>query len=96
MTQRNRKGRKPKPGRLPAITGKQLIRLVELEGRLDRLRENSHGVIFGGEGDDGKYMFTTIPNENVPLGKGLRSAILKQMGLNLDDLRDLIEKHGLR
>ncbi len=96
MAQRRRRGRSPRPGRLPTITGKQLIRLVEREGRFDRLRENSHGVIFGGEGDDGRYIFTTIPNENVPLGKGLRGAILKQMGLDLDGLRDLIEKHGLR
>lgn len=96
MAQRRRKRRRPRPGRLPTITGKHLIRLVEREGHLDRLRENSHGVIFGGEGVDGRYMFTTIPNENVPLRKGLRGAILKQMGLDLDDLRDLIEKHGLR
>lgn len=76
---------------LPAISGKQLIKLFDRAGR-PRLREAPHGVVFGWHDANGTYRFTTIPNKSKPLPPGTLSGILRQSGLGRSGLLKLLAK----
>ena len=81
--------------RVPAITGKQLIRLLHSDGWLGG-RYSRHGRTltkrFGRQ-----VRVTFIPEKSKPLAIGTLMAILgsKQTGLGRDGLIALIEKYGL-
>lgn len=79
----------------PAITGNQLIRLLEQDGWIYQ-RDTKHGVSLWKE-IKGRKVVTVIPTKNSPLPDGTLSAILgpKQTGIGKRGLRSLIDKYGL-
>jgi predicted RNA binding protein YcfA (HicA-like mRNA interferase family) len=84
-------------GQLPAITGKQLIRLLEQDGWI-RGRKSLHGITFRKPHPDGVTHVTTVPDKRSPLPDGTLNAILgpKQTGIGRDRLGEMIQRHGLR
>jgi predicted RNA binding protein YcfA (HicA-like mRNA interferase family) len=84
------------PAALPAITGRQLIRLLKLDGWEEGRRAN-HGRSLHKTFDDGRTRVTLVPDKRTPLPTGTLAAILgaKQTGLGRDGLATLIEKYGL-
>jgi predicted RNA binding protein YcfA (HicA-like mRNA interferase family) len=84
-------------GQLPAITGRQLIRLLEKDNWI-RGRKSLHGITFRKLHPDGITRVTTIPDKRSPLPDGTLNAILgpKQTGIGRDGLAELIQRHGLR
>ena len=81
---------------LPAISGKQLARLLRLDG-WESTRRATHGLFFYKAFPDGKRT-TVIPDKARSLPPGTLSKVLGplQTGLGSDGLRALIEKHGLK
>ena len=82
---------------LPAITGRQLIRLFRLDGWRDTGRTR-HGVGLAKADATGRMRVTTIPDKRRPLAPGTLAAILgpKQSNLGRAGLAALIAKHGLK
>jgi len=82
---------------LPAITGKQLIRLFRRDGWIE-VRRVRHGIAFAKVGPDGRQRTTIIPDKRSVLPPGTLAAILspKQSELGRDGLVALIRQHGLR
>ncbi|MBI2941955.1 MAG: type II toxin-antitoxin system HicA family toxin [Chloroflexi bacterium] len=82
---------------LPAITGKQLIRLFRLDGWVEGGRR-THGVFFSKPGPDGHLRITIIPDKRSPLPAGTLAAILgpKQSDIGRDGLGEMIRRHGLK
>ena len=79
---------------LPALTGHQLCRLLELEG-WEYGRTSRHGVFMRKQDAQG-YRHAVIPDK--PLPKTVLGRILstKQSGIGREGLRAMIDKHGLR
>ncbi|MCY4522131.1 MAG: hypothetical protein OXC13_15310 [Caldilineaceae bacterium] len=79
---------------LPALTDRQLCRLLELEG-WEYGRTSQHGF-FMRKRDAQGYRHAVIPDK--PLPKRLLGRILssKQSGIGRNGLRTMIDKHGLR
>ena len=81
--------------KLPAITGKQLIELLQKDGWVIG-RKATHGISltkpFGN-----RTRVTVVPDYRVSLDTGTLSAILgvKQTGLGKKGLLDLVNKYGL-
>ncbi len=76
---------------LPAVSGVQLMRLLEKDGWKDG-KHGTHGVVYI------KHSRSTIvPNKRKSLPKGTLATILseKQTGLGRAGLLALIDKHGL-
>jgi len=84
------------PDQLPAITGKQLIRLFSDAG-WTRGRKTLHGVAFRKQFSD-RVRVTTIPDKRSSLPSGTLAAILgpKQSGIGHAGLVDLIARFGVR
>jgi predicted RNA binding protein YcfA (HicA-like mRNA interferase family) len=84
------------PGQLPAITGKQLIRLFADAGWTEG-RKTRHGIAFRKQFPD-RVRVTTIPDKRSSLPSGTLANILgpKQSGIGHAGLADLIAQFGLR
>lgn len=83
---------------LPAITGFQLIRLLELDG-WERGKGGTHGqALRKYVARAGRTLVTVVPEVSDSLPKGTLGDILsvKQTRLGRRGLAALIEKHGLR
>jgi len=83
------------PGSLPAITGNQLIKLLERDG-WEVKRKANHGAAISKKIGK-RFIVTVIPTKDNSLPKGTLSAILgpKQTNLRKAGLIDLIDKYGL-
>ena len=82
--------------KLPAITGRQLIRLLKKDDwRV--IRTCLHGLSLMKD-VAGKRRVTTVQDSHESLPKGTLAAILseKQTGLGHSGLRDLLNKYGLK
>lgn len=82
---------------LPAITGKQLIRLLRLDGWEERGRA-THGIAFLKRDASGKVCVTVVPDKRSTLPDGTLGNILghKQTCLTRNGLLELIRLHGLK
>ena len=81
---------------LPAVTGRQLIRLLIPDGWEEGRRVN-HGRSLHKAFPDGRTRVTVVPDKRSPLPDGTLSAILgpKQTGLGRNGLAALIKRHGV-
>ena len=81
--------------RIPAITGKQLIKLLRKDGWVEH-RRGRHGVVLKKTVND-RTLVTVVPTANSPLDDGTLEAILgpKQTKVGKDGLLQLINKYGL-
>lgn len=82
---------------LPAVTGRQLIRLFRCDGWEEKSKRTREGIFFFKRFPDGTVRRTVIPPKRRPLTPGLLSAILgpKQSGIGRDGLAAMIERYGL-
>lgn len=82
-------------GQLPALTGRQLIRLLEKDG-FAKIRQSRHGQAMTKTLSDGRILVTTIPNKRGDLTTGTLHAILgpKQTQIGIERLKELIKKYG--
>lgn len=80
---------------LPAITGKQLIRLLEKDGWRAG-RKSNHGRTMTKQ-IDSQTRVTFIPEKKKPLPDGTLADILgpQQTGITKKGLADLIDQYGL-
>jgi predicted RNA binding protein YcfA (HicA-like mRNA interferase family) len=83
-------------GELPAITGKQLIRLFEKDG-WSRGGRTTHGIALRKAFGE-RTRVTTIPDKRASLPNGTLGAILGplQTGLGREGLITLISRFGLK
>jgi len=81
---------------LPAITGKQLIRLLKKDGFVIK-RRATHGVAMAKSVGE-RTIVTVIPDTRASLPRGTLMDILgpKQTKLGKEGLLKLIEKYGLK
>jgi hypothetical protein len=84
-------------GPLPAITGRQLQRLLRLAGWRETGRR-THGIGFAKADPDGRVRVTVVPDRRRPLTSGTLAAILgpQQTNIGRDGLASLIERYGLK
>jgi len=83
-------------GDLPAISGKDLIRLLQKDG-WDILRSSAHGIALRKHDKNiGRMRITTIPNKSGSLPSGTLASILssKQTGIGRKRLAELIARQG--
>jgi predicted RNA binding protein YcfA (HicA-like mRNA interferase family) len=80
---------------LPALSGRQLIELLQRDGWVFK-RRATHGVALAKRFGD-RTRVTVIPDTSVPLDDGTLAAILgvKQTGIGKKGLLDLVNKFGL-
>jgi predicted RNA binding protein YcfA (HicA-like mRNA interferase family) len=85
----------PKYTRVPALSGKQLIRLLRKDEWILKGRAR-HGVALVKHFGD-RTKVTVIPDTNASLDDGTLAAILgvKQTGIGKKGLLDLVNKFGL-
>lgn len=85
----------PKYTRAPALSGKQLIKLLQKDGWILKGRTR-HGVALAKQFGD-RTKVTVIPDTNASLDDGTLAAILgvKQTGIGKKGLLDLLNKFGL-
>ncbi len=84
--------------KLPAITGFQLIRLLEADG-WRRGRRGTHGqALYKYLENEQRTLVTVVPRTTASLPSGTLGQILsvKQTRLGRNGLAELIRKHGLR
>ena len=83
-------------GSLPAITGRQLMRLLLRDGWFF-VRRAPHGRFYAKTLPDGRRIHATVPDKRRPIPPGTLSAILGplQTGLGREGLAALIAQHGL-
>ena len=83
---------------LPAITGFQLIRLLELDGWKLGLRGTHGQALYKYLSRERKKRATVVPRTRASLPKGILGAILsvKQTRLGREGLVKLIRKHGIK
>ena len=81
--------------KLPAISGKKLIKLLQKDGWILK-RRAQHGVALAKAVSD-RTKVTVIPDTNASLDEGTLAAILgpKQTDIRKRGLLDLINKFGL-
>ena len=81
--------------KIPAISGKKLIKLLQKDNWVIK-RQSRHGVALAKSFDD-RTRVTVIPNTNASLDKGTLGAILgiKQTDIGKSGLLGLINKFGL-
>jgi predicted RNA binding protein YcfA (HicA-like mRNA interferase family) len=84
-------------GALPQVTGKQLIRLLRLDGWASP-RKSTHGRFFVKTSPDGTVRHTVVPDKPRPLRPTTLGQILGplQTDLGRTGLAALIERHGLK
>jgi len=80
---------------IPAISGKQLISLLEKDG-WEKRRRAKHGIAFS-KYINGVNKVTIIPDTKASLPEGTLQAILsmKQTGIGKRGLLQLINKYGI-
>jgi predicted RNA binding protein YcfA (HicA-like mRNA interferase family) len=80
----------------PAISGRQVMRLLRLDG-WEPGRRSTHGIVHTKRFPD-RVRVTTIPDKRRPLASGTLADILgpKQTGIGRDGLLRLIDQHGLK
>ena len=78
---------------IPAISGPQLIKLLEKDGWFVK-RYANHGARLRKEFED-RVVVTVIPTKSRSLPKGTLIDILKQARITKEDLMKLIEEYGL-
>ena len=85
------------PNQPPAITGRQLIKLLTLDG-WDDCGKRTHGIAFRKKDSSGRMRITVVPNKRGSLPVGTLKDILgpDQSNLGRDGLLRLIELHGLK
>ena len=85
----------PKYTRVPALSGKQLVRLLRKDGWILKGRTR-HGVALVKRFGD-RTRVTVIPDTSASLDDGTLAAILgvKQTGIGKKGLLDLVNKFGL-
>jgi predicted RNA binding protein YcfA (HicA-like mRNA interferase family) len=83
-------------GNLPAVSGKQLIKLLKADGWNDE-RKSRHGIALTKKFGNTTRV-TIIPDKRGSLPEGTLRAILgpKQTQLGSKGLERLIKKHGLK
>lgn len=82
---------------LPAITGKQLVKILEKDGWKNNGRTN-HGISMS-KNIDGEFKVTIIPTKkNTSIPDGTLGSILgvKQTCIGKDGLRKMIKEYGLK
>lgn len=84
------------PDSRPPVTGRQLIRLLKLDGWEEGRRVN-HGRSLHKVFPDGTTRVTVVPDKRSPLPTGTQAAILgpKQTCLGRHGLAALIRQHGI-
>lgn len=84
------------PHQLPAITGKELIRLLEKDG-WEKTRRANHGIGLSKHFSDRKRV-TVVPDKRSSLPVGTLRDILgpDQTGIGFDGLAQLIDQYGLK
>ncbi len=82
---------------LPAITGKQLIRLLQKDG-WERRHRCTHGVSLAKHLPNGRTLVTVVPDKRSSLRPGTLAAILgpDQTALGRKGLAALIDRYGLK
>ncbi len=82
--------------RLPAITGKQLIKLLRKDGWIQK-RRGDHGVLLTKK-TGGETRVTTVPDRSKSLPPSTLSAILSppQTALGSSGLQRLIDEDGIK
>jgi len=85
----------PKYTQLPALSGRQLIELLQKDGWIPQ-RRAKHGVALAKHFED-RTRVTIIPDTNASLDDGTLAAILgvKQTSIHKKGLLDLVNKFGL-
>ncbi len=85
----------PKYTRLPNLSGKKLIKLLENDGWVMK-RRTRHGVALAKQFSD-RTRVTVVPDSNAPLDDGTLGAILghKQTNIRKEELLALVNKYGL-
>ena len=73
--------------RLPAISGKQLVKALERAGFKVMRQRGSHVSM---EKRAAEQVFKTVVPQHREIRSGTLSDILRQTGLSKDDLRDLL------
>ena len=73
-------------GRLPVVSGRELVRALEKAGYLSDRQKGSHIVL---RQTEPPFRRVTIPDHK-ELAKGTLRAILRQVGLTPDELTDLL------
>ncbi len=83
---------------LPAITGFQLIRLLQLDGWKPGKRGTHGQALFKYIPDEQRTLVTTVPRTRASLPGGTLGGILsmKQTRLSRNGLAELLRRHGLR
>ncbi len=77
--------------KLPALTGKELIKILKKAGFLEVRQKGSHVFL---RHPDGRA--TVVPiHAGETIGPGLLSKILKDTELTKNDLQKLIDQHNL-
>ena len=81
---------------LPAITGRQLVRLLKLDGWVE-VRNAQHGVWLSKQTRSGQ-LFTTVKNTREAIPTRVLGQFLgpKQTGLTRAGLGRLVQRHGTR
>ncbi len=81
--------------KLPAISGKKLIKLLQKDGWIVK-RQAQHGVALAKAISD-RTKVTVVPNSVEPLDEGTLLAILgsKQTSIGKKGLLDLVNKFGI-
>jgi predicted RNA binding protein YcfA (HicA-like mRNA interferase family) len=85
------------PAKPPAITGKQLIRLLT-KGGWTPGRRTRHGISFARRFPDGRARVTVVPDKRSSLPDGTLADILgpTQTGIGREGLSELIQAHGIK
>ena len=85
------------PASIPAISGKQLIKLLQRDGWVVG-RKAKHGRCLTKKVMSGRTKVTFVPDTRASLPEGTLSQILgsKQTGIGRHGLRTLIDRYGLR
>lgn len=73
--------------RLPQISGKRLVRLLEKKGYYLVRWHGSHAIM-----DNGIQVIPVPCHSNRPLKKGTLRAIIRDAGISMDELIQLFEK----
>ncbi len=73
-------------GRLPVVSGRELVRALEKAGYVNDRQKGSHIVL---RQTEPPFRRVTVPDHK-ELAKGTLRAILRQVGLTPDELVDLL------
>ena len=74
-------------GRLPVVSGRELVRTLEKVGYVTDRQKGSHIVL---RHTEPPFRRVTVPDHK-ELAKGTLRAILRQVGLTPDELTDLLK-----